>query len=161
MISKKDFFQLMTEAGNAYGKDVNKGQLSAYYDALSGFDALSIQKAFKSHVLTVAWFPRISEIIGAIEGTGKEKSADAWASVMIEIRKTGSYGRPRVTPEIREAIDKVGGWKVICRMNHKELEFKAKDFADVYQAPVSAGTALNYRPSAGILRHKDECGEQK
>jgi len=161
MISQTDFLQLMTEAGNAYSVDVNKGQLSAYYDALSEYEPADIQRAFKSHVLTSEWFPKISQVISAIEGSGKEKNADAWASVMIEIRKTGSYGKPRVTPEIREAIDKVGGWKVICGMTHKELEFKAKDFADVYQSPVSAVTALNYRPSAGMLRHKDECGEQK
>jgi hypothetical protein len=150
MINKQDFFEIITEAGNAHDFEVNKGQIEVYYDEFKQYDAEALHKAFKQHRRTVEFFPRISQITTILEGSTKEISADAWAKVMLEIRKTGSYGEPRVSPEIKQAIDKIGGWKVICGMTHKELEFKARDFNDIYRAPAT-GLALEYNPSTRML----------
>jgi len=139
MISKQDFFRMMTEAGNGYSVDVNKGQLAAYHDALSGYSIELVQQAFGKHLRESEWFPKISQIIALIEGTGKEQSADAWSRVMKEIRQTGSYGEPRVSPAIKEAIERLGGWKHVCSLTFKDLEYKSKDFAEVYQAPTGVG----------------------
>jgi len=145
VIDKSEFMKLMLETGNMYSIDVSKGQMRAYYDLLKQYPRDALQKAFRSHAMNSEWFPKISQIIALIDGTGKEQGADAWAKVMLEIRKTGSYGQPRVSPEIGEAISKIGGWKVLCSMTYRDLEFKAKDFTNIYQSPISGGYTLGQK----------------
>ena len=121
MISKQDFLVLMVEAGNAYSTKVEKGQMSAYYDMLSQYPADALRQAFRDHIRSSEWFPRVSQVIALIEGSAKQRSVDSWGRVLKEIRQTGSYGEPRVSPQIAEAIAKIGGWKHICSLTHREL----------------------------------------
>jgi len=145
VIDKSEFMKLMLETGNMYSIDVSKGQMRAYYDLLKQYPRDALQKAFRSHAMSSEWFPKISQIIAGIEGTDKEQGADAWSNVLLEIRKTGSYGEPRVSSEIGDAIAKIGGWKLLCSMTYRELEFKAKDFTNIYQSPVSGGYTLGQK----------------
>jgi hypothetical protein len=144
MISKQDFLVLMVEAGNAYSIKVEKGQMSAYYDMLSQYPADALRQAFRDHIRSSEWFPKVSQVIALIEGSAKQRSVDSWGRVLKEIRQTGSYGEPRVSPQIAEAIAKIGGWKHICSLTHRDLEFKAKDFAEVIESPANG---IEYKPS--------------
>ena len=148
MISKQDFLVLMVEAGNAYSTKVEKGQMSAYYDMLSQYPADALRQAFRDHIRSSEWFPKVSQVIALIEGSAKQRSVDSWGRVLKEIRQTGSYGEPRVSPQIAEAIAKIGGWKHICSLTHRELEFKSKDFAEVIESPASG---IEYKPTMQML----------
>jgi hypothetical protein len=148
MMTKQDFLVLMVEAGNAYSTKVEKGQMSAYYDMLSQYPADALRQAFRDHIRSSEWFPKVSQIIALIEGSAKQKSADSWGRVLKEIRQTGSYGEPRVSPEIAEAIAKIGGWKHVCSLTHRELEFKSKDFAEVITSPANG---IEYKPTTQRL----------
>ena len=62
-------------------------------------------------------------------------AADAWAEVLTAIQRVGSYGMPAFShPLIGQAVQGMGGWKVMCGMEIGETATWRAQFRTMYDA---------------------------
>ena len=115
--------------GLIFGKEVNKDLAKAYFNVLSDFTDYQMIAASSKWQKTGKFFPKPAELIEMIVGTEKQSGADAWALVLKGLRDHQICVLP---PDIQEAVDKIGGIRLLAYMSFGDLAFKAKDFKDVY-----------------------------
>lgn len=81
--------------------------------------------AVNKHIATEKWFPTIAEIRASalsVAGTGIPDPATAWAEVLAEVRRTGTYGVPEFScDEIKMAVNSIG-WRNICLSEKISIE---------------------------------------
>jgi hypothetical protein len=61
--------------------------------------------------------------------------ADAWDSVMAEMRRIGSYGSPHFEDELTARVVKSMGWKALCASENTQTD--RAQFRDMYNAIAS------------------------
>lgn len=140
MDDQNGFKQNLMAAGELYGKEVSPQLAKLYWRALDEYSDEQIQAAFYLALKTFKFMPKPSEIRELIDGSKNENAIGSWAQVMEEIRKTGSYGEPRLPDGIKEVIQQIGGWKTICALDLKSLEFKSRTFCEIYEGKAERGT---------------------
>jgi hypothetical protein len=133
------FKQAILALGEVFDKEVSAAGVKLYWAALKEFSDDQVHEAIHQSVNTLKFIPKPSEIRNLILGGSKEISLTAWGLVIKEIRRTGSYGTPRVNEESKNVIDSIGGWKAICALTYRELEFKAKEFQELYEGKETRG----------------------
>lgn len=93
------------------------------------------EKALVKVMATSKWFPTVAEIREAaleIAGIGIPDPATAWAEVMAEVRRIGTYGVPEFScPEIKAAVSVIG-WRDICLSENIGIE--RAHFMNAYKA---------------------------
>ena len=61
----------------------------------------------------------------------------AWEQVSIAVRKFGWCNQDKamefLAPNVRRAVQYIGGWQKLCKSESKEWDFRRKDFLDVYE----------------------------
>ena len=115
--------------GLIFGKEVNKDIAKAYLNVLSDFSDDQMITASNKWQKTGKFFPKPAELIEMIVGTEKQSAGDAWALVLRGLRDHENCVLPQ---DIQQAVDKIGGMKLLAYMSFRDLEFKSKDFKDVY-----------------------------
>ena len=96
------------------------------------FEFKKIERAIASALQEFTYFPRVSQILKILEKENDSKKfqgIEAW-SELLESLKNSSEGKNEIT----QAVVKVmGGARHLAMMNFRDLEFKQKQFLELYQ----------------------------
>ena len=97
-------------------QEVTPTLANLYCSMLADIDAEAAVKAVLVHIATNPYLPAISEIrsLVAESAAGVPDADQAWAEVLSEVRRVGSYGVPKFShPAIAACVEGVG-WRCIC-----------------------------------------------
>jgi len=140
---KKKFAETLKFAAIAYNNDCTQDVLRVYFELLEDYTIEQVQVAVKAHCVGTGheskFFPKAADLICQIRGTKAENKADTenmglaqWQTVLNCIRKYGSYQTPVFNDPITKACVSNMGWRTICGMEMKELDWKGKEFVQMY-----------------------------
>jgi hypothetical protein len=126
----ESFAKITLSLGLVFDKPVSTELSLEYWSHLKPYGIENITLAANEIKKTHKFFPRISDFVDLIEGSNQELAQIAWKSVLEGLRDPAGA---MYTPEIKAAIGLIGGARRLSKMSYRELEFKAKEFKDVYQ----------------------------
>lgn len=141
---KKKFAELLTIAAEATGFQISDTTYKTYWAILKNLSISDFEQAINSHLLDPndgMFFPKPANIIKQITGTEKQqaqslqsKAEMAWQVVEGEIRRTGSWGSPRIDDGLAlAAVKSLGGWSYICSLTMDKMTWLRKEFISSYQ----------------------------
>ena len=139
MKNENQFKKNLVAVGELFNKEVSPALAKMYWNALSGFTDEQVQTAFDQAICSQKFFPKPADLIESISGTSESRSMEVWAAIMDQIRKVGSCEKPGFSEEILDIISKTGGWKYLCSLSYKQLEFKYNDFKDYFISNTKQG----------------------
>jgi len=132
MIDEDLFRTNLTVMGELFAREVSPALAKIYWNALCGYSDDEVRGATAKAIETLRFFPKPAELIEFIVG-GKmdaERAYETWAVVMKELRDAENADfRSKAT---QRAIDIMGGAVYLSRLSHRELEFKKKEFIEIY-----------------------------
>lgn len=122
--------QILATMFAAYGQAGDEKRLAAYAMALKGVPERLLLKACHKLMLENKFLPAVSEIlqacrslIGSVFDNKRERTwAEAWTEIMDQVRRCGTYEKPKwSTPEIAAAV-KSYGYIDLCSLQQNELQ---------------------------------------
>ena len=111
---KRAFLEIMTMTGEIYNKKISTALLKMYFEALKQLSIADVENGIQKHLADTnqgGFFPKPSDIA-----------------------KTGPYNKPRI--EDRQALAAMrglGGWVNLCNLSYEQLDWKKKEFFDLYE----------------------------
>jgi len=163
---KKEFAILFYGTGELYDKSVSKNLLQLYFDALKNYSIEDVKSGVSKHALDPkhgTFFPKPADIVRhlqASEISTEQKAELAWAQVMREIRRTGSYGTLKLDDkQAIAAVKSLGSWQQLCSSTETDMTWKKKEFISMYET--YERTPVELLPSSlpgiiGLVEHKKE-----
>lgn len=131
------FVILMSIACELYKESISQRLMDFYWQMLSSFDFVDVDRAFKYHMSAPKernFMPKPSDIAYLIKGDGKSRGPIAWSKVEKAIRYVGGYSSVVFDDAVIHAvIDDMGGWVRLCNTKIKDLPFKALNFENRYK----------------------------
>jgi hypothetical protein len=118
----------------SYKEKLSKGTSKIYWDILKDYNDEIIKKATIRCIKELKYFPKISEIIKAIEGTSEDEAELAWIAFIEKLERIGSHQTvtfPKY-PAIGAVIEAMGGWIRISDMKIDEEKWVKKEFIKLY-----------------------------
>jgi hypothetical protein len=120
----------------SYKEKLSKGTSKIYWDVLKNYDDKIIKEVTIKCIKELKYFPKISEIIEAIEGNQKDEYELAWICLKEKIEKEGYYHSvsfPKY-PAIGAVIeDMAGGWcEFIESLTENEEKWIKINFLRIY-----------------------------
>lgn len=97
--------------------DQYKAAYRIFHELLDDIDDAMLKAAAKHHAASCKWFPKVSELREAafsLMETGQLTAGEAWEKVCNEIRRVGIYDAPKLEPQVKRAVDAMGGWRSLC-----------------------------------------------
>lgn len=167
--NKKDFAVLFYGLGEYYDKPVTKNLLLIYFDDLKKYSLDEVKEGASKHRLDPkhgTFWPKSADIIRHLqtdEISDEEKAELAWAQVIREIRRTGSYGTLKLDDkQAIAAVKSLGSWSQLCGSTETEMTWKKKEFISMYET--YSRTPVEMLPSSlpgriGLVEHKREENE--
>ena len=167
--NKKEFATLFYGTGELYDKPVTKNLLQLYFNALKTFSIEQVQDGVGKHALDPkhgSFFPKPADIVRHLqtsEISTEEKAELAWAQVIGEVRRTGSYGTLKLDDKQAIAtVKSLGSWQQLCSSTETEMTWKKKEFISMYKT--YERTPIELLPSSlpgiiGLVEHKKEVSE--
>jgi hypothetical protein len=133
------FAELMLGIGEAYGEAVSDARMEIYFAALLDLSLERLRQAATAHVRASKFFPRVSELREALEGSPEDRSEIAWNATLQMVRHVGYWQEPTWTDPVMEraALELFGSWKSLCERLPNDgpgLMSAAKQFKAVYIA---------------------------
>ena len=95
-----------------------------YWDFLRDLNNLDFERAVKHHVSTCKWFPKVSELLNALQNQGPTP-IDIW-NRLLAAAETGQ--KPELDAATEKALAALGGWEVFQYAPFDELQWRFKDF---------------------------------
>jgi len=130
------FTKLLAGIGELYGKAISETLTDIYWQTLKRFELEDIVQAFEAHVYNPdggQYFPKPSDVVRFIEGSGETRALQAWAVVEKAIRYIGAYKSIVFDDLIIHAVlEDMGGWVKLCSSTLDELPFRAHEFQKRY-----------------------------
>lgn len=85
-----------------------------------------------------------------------EKAIDpaeaAWDMVISELKRCGTWERPRLDSRAMRAVEAVGGWHGLCTQSYDQLGFTRRDFLSCYRARATEDVAVGALTAVGNLK---------
>lgn len=157
---KKEFAMIMVGIAELYDRQFSKALAKLYFAALKDYSIAQVYEAVNAWVVNPEagqFMPKPADIVRYFEGTKKDNEAQneiagqmQWSQVMKAIQQCGSYRTPTFR-DIRtfNAVQLIGGYKSLCGLTEKDLEFKARDFVKHYASMVDKPeNMLPYHPDS-------------
>ena len=120
----------------SYKEKLSKGTSKIYWDMLKNYDDKIIKEVTIKCVKELKYFPKISEIIEAIEGNPKDEAELAWIYLKEIIDKEGYYHSvsfPKYPAVGAVILDMADGWcEFIDMIDDDEVKWIKKDFLRIY-----------------------------
>lgn len=141
---KQEFRSMMMAAGEVYGKEITKPLLQMYFAALNAMTIQQAQAAMMAHMQNPdngQFFPKPADLLRVVIGTSKQQEAAvedrasiAWACIVRDVRRLGSYGTLSLDDkQALAAVKAIGGWRDLCMCEESKMEWKRKEFIRMYE----------------------------
>ena len=133
-MNKKTFSDVIEILEAGFSVKLNKDTSKIYWDILNKYDDNVIKKVTVKCVKELKFFPKISEIIEAIEGNNTDETELAWISLLDKIERIGHYQSVSFPeyPAIGAVVEAMGGWLSICETTFEEEKWVKKEFVKLY-----------------------------
>lgn len=102
---KEKFVELMKQVSDSYGTDPKLSQIDFYFETLKNkYEFNEIAKALGYHVMNSQFYPKIADIVSAIDGSEDDKIKFAFEDAKLMIRKLGMYRNIKMSNPISQQI---------------------------------------------------------
>lgn len=109
---------------------------------LARLDGLEVMRALDRLAEVHQWRPGLSAILQAVQPPEPDGTAAKFEQVMGTVMLCPPGERnARVTPDVREAVRRLGGWGAVGRWQENERHWREKDFARVLAEVRESGEA--------------------
>lgn len=111
-MNKKLFLKSLNSLESAFGEELSEDRAKIYWDMLKNYSDKDIKQATVRCIKELKYFPKISEIIEAIEGSPADEAELAYLEFKRILDNEGSYmsvSFPKY-PAVSEVIEALGGW---------------------------------------------------
>jgi len=120
-----------------YGKTVSDAVIAMCFNALQRFDLQDVRRAISAHVADPVrgqFIAKPADLILHIDGDPESRSLQAWSLVEDGIFRVGPYQTVVFDePAVMAAIEDMGGWIDLCKVDEGELPFKRQEFVKRYK----------------------------
>jgi hypothetical protein len=142
MANEKQVRGLLRAISGAYPTfELTDDRVSIYVKLLADLDADALTAAAQQHIVTSKFPPTVAELRDGCANLTRPALpawADAWGEVLEAIRRVGYLGQPSFShPLIEQAVQGMGGWKLLCAMEISETATQRAQFRDIYNAYAS------------------------
>lgn len=149
---RKEFTVIMGTLAEIYEKTSTPAKTRIYFDALAAYSIDEVKRAVNSHVSDPkhgTFMPKPGDLIRhlkADEPNVEDKAELAWMQVINAISSVGSYGTLNLEDkQALAAVKNMGSWVGLCQTRESELQWKKKEFIDLYKT--FENTPLEMLPS--------------
>jgi hypothetical protein len=153
MVDPKDkvqFAEIVRSVLALYDREPTKETLQLWWAALLEYSIEEVRAGFTRFVKSAdsgKFPPKPADIIRCLEGGEADRGALAWSKVLGAIGSVGCYQSVAFDDAtIHAVIMDMGGWTKLCRLDGKEVEFRANEFAKRYRAYAERGGAKEFPP---------------
>jgi hypothetical protein len=98
--------------------------MDSYWEFLRHLSNLDFERAVKRHISTCKWFPKVSELLQAVQAQ-EPTVIDIW-NHLLAAAETGK--KPELDTATEQALAALGGWEVFQYAPFDELPWRFKDF---------------------------------
>lgn len=134
----KKFVNCLIGCAEICDKQLSEQAILIYWNSLKHLEIVVVANAFNRHVVNPdngQFMPKPADIIKLCGGSNLDSAMLAWSVVLDSIKSVGRYesvvfGDAATMSVIRE----MGGWISLCKIENKELPFKANEFQARYKS---------------------------
>ena len=133
-MDKKLFLTCINSLESAFGEELSKNRIKIYWEILGNYNEKDMKNAIIKLIRELKFFPKISEIIEAIEGDPEDEAELAYLEFREKLDDEGSYlsvSFPK-HPAIGATIEALGGWIKVSDTSKEEEKWLRKDFIKLY-----------------------------
>lgn len=141
-LTEETFKAGMAGLGLVYDRDVTSSELNGtYWLALYEYPDEAVKRAFTQVLKTCKWFPRVADLVEAIEGARKNMGKLAWAELKTMLGTWGGMWNHvwHTDGATAEAVKVIGGWSVLSGLRPYDLNQQEDVFLAAYERAVAAG----------------------
>jgi hypothetical protein len=130
------FAALIASLGEIYGRQITKTATQMYWAVLEPYELAEIKRAVKQHLSdkkACAYMPLPGQLIDSMGGSVEEKALLAWHKLKQALARVGaSRGVQFDEPVMHQIVQDMGGMYHLGQMLERDLDFKQKDFKELY-----------------------------
>ena len=129
---KEEIFKAcMATFGEMFNRDIEPPLLKMYWRIFQGYSDSEFESATTRYLHTARFFPKpvdLLELLG--ESSGGE---EGWLELKKGLRDSADF---KASAEVERVARLLGGPIALGRMTERDLEFKRKEFLELYKPPV-------------------------
>lgn len=111
------FVQALLVLGEVFNEQISEMRMEAYRMALADYDMAAIERACKSAMTSLKFFPKPVELIELIEGNAEDRANQAWGTLYAATTDSGYSSVRFLDPAAAVAVDAVfQGWIQACQV---------------------------------------------
>lgn len=130
------FHAAVTTLSVEHDREMSAQQMEIWWAELRRYPIAAVEAALRHLLRTQRFFPKLAEILAAVEGNQKDRALAAWETVYALV-KAGKSAEAASMPfdddGIQTAVRRIGGWSRLRMMKEDEVPFRQKDFVTVYE----------------------------
>ena len=130
MNDRDTFKKHMTMFAGTFNTELTELMLKTYWEILSDMSDGEFEASARAYMTVGRFFPKPADLIEHSAGSPVAKKERVWTSVVRGLRDSSNM---KVSNSAMEAVKAIGGARYLGQLSMKELEFKKKDFMEVYQ----------------------------
>lgn len=137
------FTTALIAVAELFNKELSEAAIAMWWKLLEGYEIEQITRALHACVSNPdngQFMPKPADVIRVLQGTSTDRSFLAWGHVLGAMSAVGAYQNVAFDdPATHAAIEDVGGWAKLCRMEVKELSFAQHRFCSSHKAYTNKG----------------------
>ena len=139
-MEQKDFKRFtfaMAGLEENFDSECSNAKVKLYFTTLSDISIEQVESAIQKILRESVYskFPTIGAIRQAALGSTDDRAVLAWRKVFKAIQCVGQYRSVKFDePVIHSVIELMGGWENLCLMEQKEIQWKEKEFVNLYKS---------------------------
>jgi len=131
----------ITVLAENFGKELSPALASLWLDLLAPYDAAHVQAAVRAVIegyeyKTLPPFAVLKHELDNLSGTSEQAMAlqaeAEWVLLRENIARLGIYKQPHMHPTTAHVVRVMGGWEAVCHWETRSLDFKHKDFCELW-----------------------------
>lgn len=158
------FGRLLTDVMKYYRSPPTQFLLDVWWKGCRRFPLDSVSRALHAHIADPErgqFAPKLADVVRHLAGTASDRAAVAWGKVYDAMKSVGAWQDVAFDdPVIHAAINDMGGWPRVARVDNNELPHTQYRFLETYKSLADRGVAGYPRVLAGA-RDSDEEYERK
>lgn len=132
----------ITVLAENFGKELSPALASLWLDLLAPYESAHVQAAVRAVIegyefKTLPPFAVLKRELDNLAGTSEQavtlQAAAEWTRLQEAVSRCGSYALPAdMHPTTAHVVRVMGGWAAVCAWETRSLDFKRRDFIDLW-----------------------------